>query len=67
MKYLNVFATKEEIDLLKAALKIPYIIVGGQTSESPQKIAHRLALKHNLPEIPGYYGCDLTTGEFISD
>lgn len=33
---------------------------------SPVEAAHRSALSHGLPEIPGYYGIDLRTGEFVS-
>jgi hypothetical protein len=65
MTYLKVFATPEEIASLKSCLNTPYIVVGGIEPESPQKIAHRMALAHGLPEIPGYYGCDLRTGEFV--
>jgi len=32
----GVFATKEEIQLLKDKLNQPYIMVGGHWSESPQ-------------------------------
>jgi len=39
--------------------------LGGHWPESPQQVAHKLALSHGLPEIPGYYGCDLQTGEFV--
>jgi hypothetical protein len=65
MTYTGVFATKEEIKSLKNSLNTPYIRVGGHWPESPQVIAHRYALSHGLPEIQGYYGCDLKTGEFV--
>ena len=38
---------------------------GGQPMSNPAKEAHRFALAHGLPEITGYYGCDLRTGEFV--
>jgi hypothetical protein len=66
MTYTGVFATKEEIDLMKAACNKPYIRVGGHWPESPEQIVHKIALRHGLPEIPGYYGCDLRTGEFVT-
>jgi hypothetical protein len=65
MKYTKVFATKEEIQTLKDVCSQPYIVVGGHEPESPLQAAHRLALGHGLPEITGYYGCDLRTGEFV--
>jgi hypothetical protein len=61
----GVFATETEIKLLKDTCSQPYIMVGGHWPESPQKVAHKLALSHGLPEIQGYYGCDLRTGEFV--
>jgi hypothetical protein len=67
VKYLGVFATKDEIQQMKNACNMPYIRVGGHWSESPEEVAHRIALKHDLPEIEGYYGCDLRTGEFVSE
>lgn len=66
MTRTKVFATPDEIESLKTALKTPYIVVGGVAPENPQKIAHRMAIAHGLPEIPGYYGCDLKTGEFVT-
>lgn len=66
MKYTGVFATKEEIQTMKDTCNQPYIMVGGHWPDSPQVVAHRLALKHGLPEIIGYYGCDLRTGEFVT-
>lgn len=63
--YTGVFATEKEIKQLKDACNTPYIMIGGHWPKNPQVIVHELALKHGLPEIPGYYGCDLKTGEFI--
>ncbi len=65
MTYTGVFATAKEIQYLKDTLALPAIKVGSHWPESPQQVAHRLALAHGLPEIPGYYGCDLRTGEFV--
>lgn len=65
MKNLGIFATKEEIESMKAAASAPCIMIGGHWPESPQEVCHRLALAHGLPEIEGYYGCDLRTGEFL--
>lgn len=65
MRYLGVFATAEEVDHLKRVLNTPYIVIGGVEPESPLRATHRIALAHGLPEIPGYYGCDLRTGEFV--
>jgi len=65
MTYTGVFATEKEIQTLKDAVNQPYIRVGGHWPENPQEAAHKLALSHGLPEIPGYYGCDLRTGEFV--
>ncbi len=67
MKYTGVFATQDEVQMLKDALNPPYMMIGGYWPDSPQQVAHRIALKHDLPEIKGYYGCDLRTGEFVSE
>ena len=66
VKQTGVFATNEEIQTMKNACNQPYIMVGGHWPDSPQQVAHRLALNHGLPEIEGYYGCDLQTGEFVT-
>jgi endonuclease V-like protein UPF0215 family len=66
VKRTGVFATADEIERMKAAARMPYMVVGGVPPESAAQVAHRLALRHGLPEIPGYYGCDLRTGEFVS-
>ncbi len=31
-----------------------------------ERACHAIALKHDLPEIEGFYGCDLETGEFVT-
>jgi hypothetical protein len=64
MKRTNVFATKDEIDSLKKPVR--YMVFSGVEPESPLEKCHRMALSHGLPEIKGYYGCDLRTGEFVS-
>lgn len=78
MNRLNIFATPEEIEYIKHCASMP---VMGFTNpappgpgvspvipfaEDPVQAAHRAALKHGLPEIPGYYGIDLRNGEFVS-
>lgn len=66
MNYTGVFATEAEIETLKGLASAPYLIFGGQPPRDPLKESHRLALEHGLPEVEGYYGCDLSTGEFVS-
>lgn len=66
MKRHGVFATKEEIGMLKGLQGAPYLVFKGVEPRDPLKETHRLALAHGLPEIEGYYGCDLETGEFLS-
>ena len=80
MQSTGVFATPEEIEKLKQqyynAEKTPVIALsvahglrtGGFSGEAwtaLYKACHRVALDHGLPEIEGYYGCDLETGEFV--
>lgn len=66
MKYLGIFATPDEIEHMKHAASMPMIRIGNRFPESAQDVCHRLALEHGLPEVTGYYGCDLRTGEFVS-
>lgn len=66
MRGTGEFATEDEIKTMKAAMGTPYLIVGGMAPESPQKVCHRIALAHGLPEIQGFYGCDLRTREFVT-
>lgn len=66
MKRTNVFATEEELKSLKSRVNQPAIVLQAGSPPSAAELAHRLALEHGLPEITGYYGCDLETGEFLS-
>lgn len=68
MKRLNIFATPDDIKYIKACVSAPvmYLPGGKPMSESAQEAAHRAAIKAGLPEIRGYYGIDLSNGEFIS-
>jgi hypothetical protein len=58
----GVFATEEQVERMKSAA---IMMVGGVTPEDPAKVAHACALEQGLPEIEGYYGCDLKAGEFV--
>jgi len=73
----GVFATKEELeDLRRLAARgwrpgetmiVTSVMEGitrDQATVDAQKVCHKLALAHGLPEIPGYYGI-LQTGEFV--
>jgi hypothetical protein len=60
------YATEEQRERMRAAMAAPYIVVGGIMPRSPAEVAHDCALESGLPEIEGYYGCDLSTGEFVS-
>lgn len=74
---LNVFATAAEIAYIKHCQSLPLIAFTNPEppgpgvphaitiGEEPIVVAHRAALAHGLPEFPGYYGIDLTNGEFI--
>lgn len=66
MKRLGVFATAEEAEQIKHTASMPFIKIGDYWPKSAQEVAHEYALLHGLPEISGYYGCDLQTGEFVS-
>ncbi len=74
------FATEEEIeelkDLARKAQNTPVIafssshaLQGGLSADMDRRLmsrVHEIALTHDLPEIPGHYGIDLKTGEFVS-
>jgi hypothetical protein len=78
IKRLGVFATEDEIQRIKHCQSMPVMAFTNPAppgpgispvipmSESPVEAAHRAALSHGLPEIPGYYGIDLSNGEFVS-
>lgn len=77
IKRLAVFATADEIAHIKHCQSMPLMAFTNPAppgpgvphaipmSESPVEAAHRAALAHGLPEIPGYYGIDLSNGEFV--
>lgn len=76
----KVKATPEEIEELKQlaqdADRTPVIafgsqhaLQGGAAGDARRRMSrrcHAVALSHGLPEQPGFYGCDLKTGEFVS-
>ena len=78
VKRLNIFATEDEIKYIKHCQSMPIIAFTNPEppgpgvspviplNEAPIEAAHRAALAHGLPEIPGYYGIDLTNGEFVT-
>ena len=77
IKYLGIFATPEEIAYIKHCQQMPLMAFTNPAppgpgvpatipfAESPQQAAHNAALAHGLPEIEGYYGIKLNTGEFV--
>ena len=80
MKKTGVFATDKEKKLLKKELKeaenTPVIAFSsyhaleeggcaGVAWQALKEHCHKIALKHGLPEIEGFYGMD-KNGEFIS-
>ncbi|KKK60780.1 hypothetical protein LCGC14_3020980, partial [marine sediment metagenome] len=38
--------------------------LSGQAWKSAKELCHEMALKHGLPEVPGYYGIK-NDGEFV--
>ncbi len=60
----GVFATSEEIERIMTERALPMARVFGRWPE-PEKVTHRAALSHGLPEIVGFYGIDFRDGEFI--
>lgn len=65
MTRTGVFATAAQIERIKGAMSAPLIMLHMGMPPSPLEIAHVCALEAGLPEIPGYYGCDLENGEFL--
>lgn len=65
MEHTGKFLTKDEIEHVKHAATMPALRIGESFPETAQEVCHRFALKHGLPEISGYYGCDLRTGEIV--
>lgn len=66
MKKTGKFATKAELKHIKFLASAPMVMIGGLIPKSPQVEVHRLAMKHGLPDVSGYYGMDLKTGEFLT-
>lgn len=72
----GVFLTEDEaaaVETLAArASSTPVITFGGGGPDAAsvawsvvKQTCHRFALAHGLPEIPGYYGCDLESREVL--
>ncbi len=60
----GVYATPEEIEVMKGERALPVARIGGMWP-SPERTMHAYAIAHGLPEIRGFYGCDFRDGEFI--
>jgi hypothetical protein len=82
MKRLGIFITKAENKELRKLLKIaqetPVIAfssahalneggLSGQAWTRVKERTHAIALSKGLPEIRGFYGCDLESGEIVSE
>ncbi len=80
MKSTGVYATAEEIEQVKSAAQraatTPVIAfsskhalekggLSGEAWTSAKELCHKFALRHDLPEIPGFYGMT-RDGEFMS-
>ena len=79
MKYTGIYATDEEkkqaLEAAKHAATTPVIALssahamrGGMSGDAWQRakeLCHKFALKHDLPEIKGFYGMT-EDGEFVS-
>ena len=63
MKKTGVFATAAEVAELKGIANLPVMKIF-EPRPNIQKVCHAMALKHGLPETPGYYGIN-NDGEFL--
>lgn len=78
IKRLNVFATPEQVAHIKHCQGMSVMAMTNPAPpgpgvspvvpmfEQPVEAAHRAALAQGLPEIEGYYGIDLSDGEFVT-
>jgi hypothetical protein len=78
IKRLNIFATTSQIEYIKHCQSMPMMAMTNPAPPgpgvspvipmftSPIEAAHHAALEQGLPEIPGYYGIDLSNGEFVT-
>ena len=81
LKRTGVFATVEEADKIKnltvIARHTPVIAFSSEDAlqgrdasslawKSVHETTHAAALAHGLPELPGYYGIDLSNREFVT-
>jgi hypothetical protein len=69
-KKTGVFATKAEVKRIITKANAPMIWLGGGMptytfEDSWEGLVHSIALKHGLPEIPGFYGINTKTREFL--
>lgn len=74
---LGIFATADEIAYIKYCQNMPMMAFTNPAPpgpgvsatiplcESPAEAAHETALKRGLPAFDGYYGIDLSNGEFV--
>jgi hypothetical protein len=63
--YCETPATEAEEAAMRAAYKVPYIVVGSYLPPNPAETVHAIALRHGLPEIRGHYGYDFAEHDFI--
>ena len=65
MKSTGKFLTADEIESVKRTMNTPLIAIHTGMPQSPKQRVHAYALAKGLPEIPGYYGASLETGEIF--
>ncbi len=60
------FASEKQIIRIKSAQNRPQIMLQCGPIRSALEEAHEVALELGLPEIRGFYGINLDTGEILS-
>ena len=58
--------TKAQIDSLKSAMNTPMLALQCGPTPSALELVQDYARLAGLPEIPGYYGADLVTGDIVT-
>lgn len=82
MKRMNLFATPDElqeiVEMVNTARTAPVMALSSAAALSgndfsslawkeARKLIHETAMKHGLPDTPGFYGIDQENGEFLSE
>ena len=66
MKTTGKVLSTEQLSVVTSAANTPLVAIHCGPRKSAQQLVHQFALEAGLPEITGFYGADLDSGEILA-